>query len=335
MLKRLLSIFYCICGWSGVTKIFYTLNRGRRLIITYHNIIPDEIFDDALHLGVSHRLSEFQYQLDLLASRFNLTTDVLSREQRSCAITFDDGYRNNLAAAECLEQKSARGIFFVPVEPVLSGRTLVIDQVLRWFSYVPPGDYAIVSVAVRIRDCERQEAYSSFYAWILRNVEQWESLPKLLDEAYPFAELTKLSDRYEDMRFHPMNQMELARLRDAGHCVGCHSYNHRPLAALTDDEMRADFESCRHHRELFNSNVFSFPFGGADEVDERAIGFCREFGYRAAVANVSGNDSGNVMALPRMSLPHSTNRHVLDAKLSGLESFIKLCLCLLSLRGLQ
>lgn len=323
MLKRLLPIFFVICGWTGVTRMFYALNRRRLLIITYHNIIPDDLFDDALHLGMSHRLSEFQRQLDLLASRFKLTTDILSTEPTSCVITFDDGCRNNLAAAECLEQKGARGIFFVPVEPVLSGHTLVIDQVLRWFSYVPPDDYTIGSAAVKIRAGERPEAYSTFYGWILRNVEQWERLPALLDAAYPFAKLKKLPDRYEDLRFQPMNRVELARLRDSGHGVGCHSYNHRPLAALADDEMRIDFESCRSHRDLFNLNAFSFPFGGTDEVDERAIGLCKEFGYGAAVTNVSDGDRGNVMALPRMSLPHSVNRHVLDAKLSGLESFIK------------
>jgi peptidoglycan/xylan/chitin deacetylase (PgdA/CDA1 family) len=323
MLKRLLPFFYAVCGWAGITRIFYALNRRRLLIVTYHNIIPDDLFDDALHLGVSHRLSEFQQQLDLLTARFKLTTDLLSTDPASCVVTFDDGYRNNLTAAECLEKKGARGIFFVPVEPLISGRTLVIDEVLRWFSYVPEGEYIVGPAVVEIREGQRAEAYSNFYDWILRNVGEWEKLPVLLDAAYSFAKLNKLSERYEDLRFHPMNESELARLRDTGHVVGCHSYNHRPLAALTDVEMRRDFESCRTHRQIFNRNVFSFPFGGVDEVDRRAIELCKDFGYTAAVSNVSDSDQGGVMSLPRIALPHSVNRHVLDARLSGLESFIK------------
>jgi peptidoglycan/xylan/chitin deacetylase (PgdA/CDA1 family) len=300
------------------------LNRRRRLIITYHNIIPDDLFDAALHLGVSHRLSEFQAHLDLLTARFTLTTDILSDKPRSCIITFDDGYRNNVVAAGCLERKDARGVFFVPAEPVVSGHTLVIDQVLRWFSYAPPDDYTIADFTVNMREGRRQEAYAAFYAWALRNVALWQEIPERLNVAYPFVALKALPGDYERLRFEPMNRAELAGLRQAGHSVGCHSYDHRPLASLTDEEMRADFESCRSRSDLYNLNVFSYPFGGADEVDERAVGMCREFGYEAAVTNtLTSGALADVMLLPRMSLPNSTDRHALDAKLSGLEFFIK------------
>src|SRR5262249_47444911 len=98
--RRILTFIYLICAWTGITELFYTFNRRRRLILTYHNIIPDEFFDNALHLGVSHRLSEFQQQLDLIAARFKITTDFFSDNDRSCVITFDDGYQNNTGAAE-------------------------------------------------------------------------------------------------------------------------------------------------------------------------------------------------------------------------------------------
>jgi peptidoglycan/xylan/chitin deacetylase (PgdA/CDA1 family) len=323
MARKLLTLFYTVCSWIGITGLFYTLNLQRLCIITYHNVIPDHLYDDALHLGVSHRLSEFRAQIDLLMSRFEVTTDLLTAERRSCAITFDDGYYNNILAAEYLEQKQVRGIFFVPAEPILSGRTLVIDQVLRWFSYVPPGTYKIADVVAEVREGTRQESYAEFYDWALRNVGLWDSLPKMLDTAFPFAKLQALPIDYERLRFQPMRQIDLARLREAGHGIGCHSYNHRPLAALSDDEMRADFEACEAHRGFYNLNVFSYPFGGVDEVDGRTVKICREFGYESAVANISDDNAADVMSLPRMSLPHSVNRHVLDAKLSGLESFIK------------
>lgn len=323
MLTRLLPFFYAICGWIGVTRLFYGINRRRPRIITYHNVIPDHLYDDALHLGVSHRLSEFQAQLDLLVARFAVTTDILAAKPGACVVTFDDGYCNNILAAECLEQRGVRGVFLVPAEPVVSGRTLVIDEVLRWFSYVPPGEYKIADFVANIQDGTRQESYAAFYRWCLRNIALWHMLPNLVDAAYPFNRLRTLSENYERLRFHPMRHAELARLREAGHRVGCHSYTHRPLAALADDEIRADFEACNAHKEFYNLNVFSYPFGGVDEVDERTIKICRDFGYEGALVNTSDSRAVNVMSLPRMSLPHSINRHVLDAKLSGLESFIK------------
>lgn len=321
--RRVLTFIYVVCSWAGVTKLFYSLNRRRNLILTYHNIIPDDLFDDALHLGVSHRLSEFQRQLDLITARFQVTTEFLSDEPRSCVITFDDGYQNNVAAAECLERKGVRGVFFVPVDSAISQHTLVIDQVLRWFSYVAPGEYLVDGEYVKILDEKRREAYGNFYIWMLRNAELWEKIPKLLDACYPFAELKKLPVKYLKLRFQPMGCEELARLRAAGHRIGCHSYNHRPLAALPDAEIKADFEACGAHKELFNINAYSYPFGEADEVDNRVIQLCKSFGYSVAVSNIRQHGAGNPMALPRESLPQDANRYVLDAKLSGLEAFIK------------
>ena len=321
--RRLLTFIYLICGWTGITRLFYTLNRHRPLVLTYHNIIPDALFDDALHLGMSHRLSEFQQQIDLIASRLKVTTDLCGMKDRSCVITFDDGYRNNLLAAEYLERKGLGAIFFVPVEPIVTGRTLVIDRVMRWFSYVPPHTYSVSGEPVTILEGKRHEAYSRFYSWMLRNIEQWEKLPQLLDSCYPFSTLEDLPEAYLNLRFQPMRRDELGRLRAAGHLVGCHSWNHRPLAALSDSAMRADFEACQVQRSLFNVDVYSYPFGGTEEVDERAVELCKSFGYHMAFSNASGRESNNPMACGRVSLPRETNQYVLDAKLSGLESFLK------------
>src|SRR5262245_50086968 len=100
MRPKLISILYILCGAIGITRLFSVFGTGR--IVTYHNVLPDEIFDDALHLGVSHRMSEFKAQVDLIRSRLKVTTDFMG-SPGTCVITFDDGYKNNIAAAEYLE----------------------------------------------------------------------------------------------------------------------------------------------------------------------------------------------------------------------------------------
>jgi hypothetical protein len=220
MLQRVLTYLYTTCGFLGITRMFYALSRRNApLIVTYHNVIPDELFDDALHLGVSHRLSEFKAQLAVIASRFDLGTAIPPKKRGQCAITFDDGYCNNLLAARHLESIGARGVFFIPVEPVLTGGTLVIDQVLRWFSYAPSADYTfgpkgdqLGLTPIEIRDGRRAQAYSAFYSWMLENADQWKLVPELLNEAFPFSNLPRLDERYEDLRFRPMTADELAGL---------------------------------------------------------------------------------------------------------------------------
>jgi peptidoglycan/xylan/chitin deacetylase (PgdA/CDA1 family) len=318
-----LSSVYALCRSIGITRLLYACNRHRLLILTYHNIIPDEFFDDALHLGVSHRLSEFERQVDLIAERFDVTTDFHSDRSRSCVITFDDGYKNNIVAAEYLERKGIRGVFFVPVEPAVTGRPLSIDRILQWFSYVPPGVYSVEQHPFEIFETGRREAFSKFYSWMGQNTRNWDKAPELLDHCYPFTKLKKLPEQYFKLRFQPMSRDELARLRSAGHLVGCHSWNHRPLAMLDDEEMQADFASCAAHRDLFNVAVYSYPFGGPNEIDRRAIRACKSFGYQSAVTNCAASGPTDRMALPREALPRELSPGMLDAKLSGLEASIK------------
>src|SRR5690348_11387751 len=98
MKRRLLIGLYFICYWSGIVAIAYWLNRRTTLILSYHNVLPDELFDSSLHLGVSHRWSEFIRHIDIIRKRLRITTNVAESRPRHCVITFDDGYANNIAA---------------------------------------------------------------------------------------------------------------------------------------------------------------------------------------------------------------------------------------------
>jgi hypothetical protein len=321
--QAVLWSLYFVCHWTGVFRIFYSLRRRRTLIVGYHNIIPDELFDGSIHLGAGHRASEFQRQIAHIASRFEIITDFSASGAGKCIVTFDDGYANNIGAAEYLTELGARGVFFVPVEPILTGRTLVIDQVLLWFSYVPQGNYVLAGESVSIADDRRAEAYSQFYQWMLTHVELWNTVPDSLDASYPFSKLPAPKMLYE-IRFRPMNADELKRLTANGHSVGCHSWDHRPLAALSDQELQKDFENCESQRWIFNTNTYCYPFGGPLEVDGRVMRQCEAFGYEyGAVYTFTEGNNVNPFALPRLSLPPKLSRYSLDAKLSGFESAIK------------
>jgi hypothetical protein len=84
------------------------LERGRVHILCLHTIYSDEI-------------EPFRQMLAALSQRFTFTTfsDAIQRiengdlDQPYLAFTFDDGMRNNLRAAEILEDFGVRGMFYV------------------------------------------------------------------------------------------------------------------------------------------------------------------------------------------------------------------------------
>ena len=188
--RRLLLMVYFVCYWLGVISLCYALQRRHKLILTYHNVIPDQLFDGALHLGMSHPLSIFVKQIELIRQRFEITTELGGSGDRSCVVTFDDGYRNNITAAEELEKAGCRGIFFVPVHSTITGQPLVIDQVLLWFSYAPVGRYVVQGLSFELTEDHRAEAYSRFYGWMYQNVQHWQAVPRWLDECWPFSAIS-------------------------------------------------------------------------------------------------------------------------------------------------
>src|ERR1043166_647164 len=149
MRRRMLDAFYAVMGLLGVPRLFYWLNRRRCIVLTYHNVLPDTLFDDTVHLGVSHRASTFDAQLALVVRRLGTTRD-------RCVVTFDDGYQNQLEIAEpVLARHGLRGIFFIAFQSMTSGRALAIDQAMMWVSYVPAGEYSAIGLRVVVEPASR------------------------------------------------------------------------------------------------------------------------------------------------------------------------------------
>jgi peptidoglycan/xylan/chitin deacetylase (PgdA/CDA1 family) len=130
------------------------------------------------------------------------------------------------------------------------------------------------------------------------------------------------------LRFTPLDAAELDTIRSRGHQVGCHSWNHRPLGSLPAAQLKEDFARCKSRRELYaNTRLYSYPFGSSiDEVSNETAQECADAGFDGAFINceaVPALASAPAYAIPRTSLPNSTDRYMLEAKLSGFERALK------------
>ncbi|OSM04795.1 polysaccharide deacetylase family protein [Magnetofaba australis] len=330
MKHRLLDLFYRLCAWFGVTGLFFFLNRRRTLHVTYHNVLPDAIFDNTPHLGMSHAASTFAAQVRVIAQCLPITVE--SEHAGHCRITFDDGYQNQgEVAGGILEEMGLRGVFFVPLEPLQgAGETLAVDQLLQWVSYAPAGAYTPLGVDLTLGDkAQRQAAFSRLYDAACADPSLWRKLPPALDALAPFAHLD-MPDDMARLRFTPMPRDTLKSLAARGHRIACHGWDHRPLATLDDNAIAQEFARCAQlYQQHCNCDEFSYPFGGLREVDSRVVEACRRSPFSMGFLNTpqrpawaQGEQSD--FAIPRLCLPITETRpYVLKAKLSGLETFLK------------
>ena len=322
MKNLLLRWVYIVAFYSGIIALFYWLNRRRRVVIAYHNVLPDELFDNTLHLGASHSANVFERQIEIIAKRWPV------RRAEACLITFDDGYANQFEiVAPILDRHNRLAVFFVTLDLVVNRKMLWPDRFLMWVSYVPSGTYELLGHIVIV---EGNDSRSRCWNWIWNqanaNYSGLADLSDAMEAAFPFDSLP-IDEELRALRFEGMTLAQIRELARKGHRIGCHSYRHDILARISEAALSEDFSKCEDAiGDVFNCALYAYPFGSPGEVTEREQLACRKSRFRHAFLYVASVESRNMdvdYAIPRITLPNTLNRPLIEAQLSGLERFLK------------
>lgn len=309
--------------WLGVDALFYWLNRKAKRILTFHNVLPDELFRAGIANGVSNRLSDFEKIIEECAKRFKFSTDLF--DASTITITFDDGYRNQYTTAfKALHRRGIPAYLFVAGD-CLEGRSLIVDLLAHWIDNVPVGRYMIQTLdggqTCEISDSNRMSVWSKvIWPMFMADVEhKGVSLLKACDKAYSIDKIfSTLPAAYRKERFDGVTLNECDEMRNAGWKIGWHTKSHYPLAKLSESVLREELVSLQEFREV----CLSYPYGNPVEVGKAAINIAEEFCYPCAVSNTNEAKSSRFF-LPRMSVLPDKGKYRLHFQLSGLEYFVK------------
>ena len=289
MRHRVVEVLAFLAYWSGLDSLFYWLNRKAKRIVTFHNVLPDELYVNNLANGVSNSESGFRLIVGEIAKRYRFSTDVW--DAKTCTITFDDGYVNQAEiAGRVLGEMGIPAILFVAGDLIGGKGPLLIDKLLhktesieKWMKEVWP---ALKKGKVKVKD----------------EGEQW---------------MEKLSVEYRRLRLTGVAEAQLDELHAKGWKIGWHTWRHLPLVSLSEDEVRKELDCPAAYR----GEVLSYPFGNPEEVGETAIRVAGELGYPCAVSNThaAGARHGRYF-LPRMDL--LPNKYMIHFELSGAKFWL-------------
>lgn len=310
MKRAFINLLAIVAYYSGLDLLFYWLNRKAKRILTFHNVLPDELFREGLANGVSDRFSDFQKIILECGKKFSFSLDLLDAD--TLTVTFDDGYENQYSTAfKYLKEQGIPAYLFVSGD-LLAGETLLIDKLLHWVSeapieFIPGGDRLQYWIS---------EAWPRYMA---DSERKGMSLFESLDAKYPYEMIvSNLPEDYRRERLLGVSDEELDKMREAGWKIGWHTKSHYPLSKLSDDILRQELEPPAEFKHV----CLSYPYGNPVEVGETAIKLSKTLGYPCAVSN-SNAVMPSLHFLPRMSL--LPNRYRLHFQLSGLEHFIRQC----------
>jgi peptidoglycan/xylan/chitin deacetylase (PgdA/CDA1 family) len=277
--------------------------RARLMIFTFHRVLDtlDALYPDEPDAATFGRILDWISSACRVLPLGEAVSALENGSLPACAaaITFDDGYRNNLEIAKpCLVRAGLPATVFVAVEPVRSGimwNDLIFEGVRRSRADPALDDLSLPPVRpVQDPDTAVRQLLDAlkYRAPTERAAIADELYRRLAGEAPPRLMLT------ED---------EVGRLRGDGIEIGAHTLTHPILRNLADAEAEREIAECRRHLADWTGAVptfFAYPNGrrGID-YDARHVAMVRAAGFSAAVSTEWGAASArsSIWELPRFT----------------------------------
>jgi peptidoglycan/xylan/chitin deacetylase (PgdA/CDA1 family)/SAM-dependent methyltransferase len=281
----------------------------RGVVLMYHRVGARGI--DPHRLSVSE--STFRAQLDWLRT----TCSVMSLEElaggadsgvsaRRVAVTFDDGYLDNVTVAmPLLRLAGVPATFFLTTAegpfPYHYWWDRLAEAILGQPSVPPtltldlPSGHKELATAT---ESERLAAHNLVYHEIVRLPAS--TRDAVLDRITAWAAAPSLSST--DRRMTWTEALELAA--DGGSAIGAHTVDHLFLPAQPDDVLMRELVESRVTLERLTGrtvDTLAYPFGA---VDDRTVAAARGAGYRLAVTCAGGGITSvdEKLALPRVEV---------------------------------
>ncbi len=277
--------------------------RSRGVILLYHRVAS--IAPDRWSLCVSREHFE-QHMSVLRKFRPLRLEDIAARPlPRSVAVTFDDGYADNLTHAKpVIEKYGIPATFFLATGYIGGSREFWWDE-LEQLIFQPESVAETLDVSIGRRfdqhtvSGSRLEIHDQIYDYLqpLAQDERRETLERLSDQIGH-----KPQFRQSHRQLSPGEISELSKCEFAE--IGAHTVTHPRLSTQSLRDQKTEIECSKIFlEELAGAPVatFSYPYGGSNHYSLHTCEIVRQAGYRFACTT-------NPQAVTRLSKPYELPR---------------------------
>ena len=327
----IIELFYWL-GNLSLTRKLMNPCRGQAAIVTYHRVLPSHKIktSNSPNRGLIVTTERFDQQMRYLSEKYHmipideLPNQLTSSSDFAVAVTFDDGYKDNLTYALPILKK-----YNVPATIYIATRFQEGDCRMWWYeleelcdshtsiTFTAKGKNYDFSMHDRIQKkcCFRK----------IHNLLQ--SLPE--NEQETLMDIIRQGRKPKHYENYCLTWDEIRQLdREPLITIGAHTHSHVNMKKLSIDELE---------KEILKGNLlleehlghsidhFAYPYGTLNEAGSREYSFVAANGFKTAVTNMCNsmkNDSQN-FCLPRYSVLERDDSFKLDIKLSGWNAFWK------------
>jgi peptidoglycan/xylan/chitin deacetylase (PgdA/CDA1 family) len=305
---------------SGFYSLFRQVAPSRQLgILRYHAVCArDAGYADP---GICVTPAAFAAHVAYFASNYSVlplpeAADTLRRglslPRNALAITFDDGYEDNLAAAQVLARHGLSATFYLTAGCLAGGEPFWPSELRSLIAGIDGPELAVSAAGVDVRVPVATAAEKRAAVARLTKTFKGHQIP--VREA--------LRERLREMSTNaraasPMLSWEQVRQMHAlGMVIGSHTMTHPNLPNAGPERARREIVESKARLEAEIGapvTMFSYPNGGADRYMTREVAsLVREAGFTAATTsrNAFAGPSSDPFALERVQVSEELERLV-------------------------
>lgn len=309
---------------AGLGPRLLRANAGAPVVLLYHGVT---IASRGLAaLDGKHVLAErFRAQLQMLRRRRRVVAlaELLAALRSGTdtrgmlAITFDDGYLDNLTcAAPILAEYRMPATFFIATGFIGAERWMWNDRLEAALDAAPPGEFVIPSTGERLLVGAAGER-GALLRRIKRELKRlhWRDADTRAREI-EHAVGVRAGEPTGIYRFMSWDQVrELAR---GGFEIGAHTVNHALLSRVPPHEAEREIIDSRDRivSEIGHcSPTFCYPNGKRSDYTDETVEFCRRHFSAALSAEAGAGRSGELFELRRLGVDDASSEEHLASQI--------------------
>lgn len=290
-------------------------------VLTYHGLV-----ETRSHPRLQrnfHTTDEFWQQLKALkksgAKIFSprefdeeLENKTIFNTKKAFLLTFDDGYRNNLKAAEILSEVNLEAAFFISTGTIGSKESVwtVNLSLLLLCGSLKSIQYRSEEILLGSEE-ERNRAFNRIrYALKACTGEERVDAYQTVIQQYPNGELETLVDNFSC--FKMMTEKEITELSDSGQSVQSHGVMHELFNRNQSNDVVKNelFNSKRRLESITKKPVTWFAYPNGDDQQPESDLLLQESGYNKAFAlgYRSFLQKDNLFHIPRYNASQSSTK---------------------------
>lgn len=266
-------------------------SRGRLLVFIFHRVLPEK---DSLRRDEPDA-AQFDWMVRLIGRNFSVlpfgqAVDRLKAgtlPAGAACITFDDGYKDNLAVAVPILKRYGLAATFFIATGFLGGGRMWNDDIIEAVRALPDGSVDWSEFDLGQHDLVSDDHRRATIAAVLGKLK-YAPHDIRAATARKIASSAGLDDKSDLM----MTSDEVRSLRAAGMEIGGHTWSHPILNSLGDDDAYSEIVRGKSELEAIlgeRVNVFAYPNGNPErDFAPEHVHMIREAGFSAAVTTERG-----------------------------------------------